>query len=429
MDSLGGDVVIVGAGLIGLATAFELAERGATVRVFDTGEPGRAASWAGAGMLAPYTEAAGDDAMLDLCVASLDAYPQFVDRVREASGVDPKLHLDGILNAAFDEAQFAHVAERVRTLSESGVACDLLDRAQTLAQEPALGAHVVGASLVRREGCVDNRRLGRALLAACLARGVLVAQVTHAVVECDARRALGVRSDRGFAPAGAIVNACGAWAAELAGVPAAAQPAVFPVKGQMLALAMPDAFVRRTTWVPGAYFVPRDDARLLVVRHAGDGGRAGRAAARRACRRAVAGRIHGSRELGGPAPRHARRTAVHRAHADRGAVSGHRSLPQRDSARSGDGEFGRRRGRWGAVANRGLLTRPPNLSRVKATINGEVRDLPDALTVGALLELLGAPRAGIAVARNDRVVRRGEYDSHALEDGDRIEIIKAVAGG
>jgi sulfur carrier protein len=66
---------------------------------------------------------------------------------------------------------------------------------------------------------------------------------------------------------------------------------------------------------------------------------------------------------------------------------------------------------------------------VKATINGEARELPEALTVGALLELLGAPRAGIAVARNDRVVRRVEYDTHAIQDGDRIEIIKAVAGG
>ena len=66
---------------------------------------------------------------------------------------------------------------------------------------------------------------------------------------------------------------------------------------------------------------------------------------------------------------------------------------------------------------------------MKATINGEARELPEALTVGALLELLGAPRAGIAVARNDRVVRRVEYDTHAIEDGDRIEIIKAVAGG
>lgn len=66
---------------------------------------------------------------------------------------------------------------------------------------------------------------------------------------------------------------------------------------------------------------------------------------------------------------------------------------------------------------------------MKATINGEMRELPDGLTVAALLESLGTPRTGVAVARNDRVVRRADYDSHALADGDRIEIIKAVAGG
>jgi len=66
---------------------------------------------------------------------------------------------------------------------------------------------------------------------------------------------------------------------------------------------------------------------------------------------------------------------------------------------------------------------------VKATINGELRELPDGLTVGGLLELLGAPKSGIAVARNERVVRRVEYDRAAIDDGDSIEIIKAVAGG
>ena len=66
---------------------------------------------------------------------------------------------------------------------------------------------------------------------------------------------------------------------------------------------------------------------------------------------------------------------------------------------------------------------------MKATINGENRELPDELTVGRLLEMLGAPRTGIAVARNDRVVRRDEYDRAQLREGDRIEIIKAVAGG
>jgi len=66
---------------------------------------------------------------------------------------------------------------------------------------------------------------------------------------------------------------------------------------------------------------------------------------------------------------------------------------------------------------------------VKAIINGENRELPEELTVGRLLEMLGTPRTGIAVACNDRVVRRDEYDRAQLREGDRIEIIKAAAGG
>jgi sulfur carrier protein len=66
---------------------------------------------------------------------------------------------------------------------------------------------------------------------------------------------------------------------------------------------------------------------------------------------------------------------------------------------------------------------------MKATINGMLRELPDELTVGALLELLGSSRQGVAVACNDRVVRRSEYELQQLRDGDRVEIIAAVAGG
>ena len=66
---------------------------------------------------------------------------------------------------------------------------------------------------------------------------------------------------------------------------------------------------------------------------------------------------------------------------------------------------------------------------MKVTINGEVRDLPGGMSLGALLEFLGSPAAGVAVARNERVVRRAEYDSDRVCDGDRVEIIVAVAGG
>jgi sulfur carrier protein len=66
---------------------------------------------------------------------------------------------------------------------------------------------------------------------------------------------------------------------------------------------------------------------------------------------------------------------------------------------------------------------------VKTTVNGEERDVPAGATLASLLEELGAPSNGIAVAKNECVVRRADYAEHRLAEGDRIEIIKAVAGG
>ena len=263
--TLGGDVVVVGAGLIGLAIAFELAERGAVVRVLERAEPGRAASWAGAGMLAPFTERIENEAFLAFCAQSLAAYPAFAERVQSASSVDPYLRLEGILNVAFDDEQYTRLREHAAMLRTRGVHFELLGRRETLEREPSLGAHVTGSLLLPDEGCVDNRRLGRALAAACEARGVLLSRnAGNLAIECDDRRVLGVRSDLGFAAASIVVNAAGAWAAEIPGVPQSCRPPVEPIKGQMLALGIPRNFVTHTTWVPGAYLVPRSDGRLLV---------------------------------------------------------------------------------------------------------------------------------------------------------------------
>ncbi len=66
---------------------------------------------------------------------------------------------------------------------------------------------------------------------------------------------------------------------------------------------------------------------------------------------------------------------------------------------------------------------------MKATINGEPRELPEGLTVEGLLAHIAAPERGIAIARNDRVVRRAAFAEEVVQEGDRIEIIRAVAGG
>lgn len=68
------------------------------------------------------------------------------------------------------------------------------------------------------------------------------------------------------------------------------------------------------------------------------------------------------------------------------------------------------------------------MAAVNISLNGTER-MVGAATLRELLDELGAPAVGIAVAQNDEVVRREELDRARINDGDRIEIIKAVAGG
>ncbi|MDQ6932829.1 MAG: sulfur carrier protein ThiS [Candidatus Eremiobacteraeota bacterium] len=66
---------------------------------------------------------------------------------------------------------------------------------------------------------------------------------------------------------------------------------------------------------------------------------------------------------------------------------------------------------------------------MKATINGEQREFEGQPTLLELLDQLGVAHSGIAVARNDRVLPRRTLNRERIGEGDRIEIIRAVAGG
>lgn len=66
---------------------------------------------------------------------------------------------------------------------------------------------------------------------------------------------------------------------------------------------------------------------------------------------------------------------------------------------------------------------------ISIVVNGSQMDLDEGATVADLLAQIQAPERGIAIAKNDRVVRRADFTSERLSEGDRLEIIKAVAGG
>ena len=64
-------------------------------------------------------------------------------------------------------------------------------------------------------------------------------------------------------------------------------------------------------------------------------------------------------------------------------------------------------------------------------LNGEPRELPAGTTVRGLLEALDVPGggSGVAVAVDAEVVPRGEWDTTTLDDGARVEVLRAIQGG
>jgi glycine oxidase len=263
--TLHSDVIVIGAGLIGLAIADDLARRGLTVRVLDERASHEAASWAGAGMLAPHPERAGHEAFERLCLRSFERYPGFVADLVERTGLDPELRTDGVLIVAPSQAAAQRLRERVRELRAQAVDATWLDVSETQDIEPGFGVNQHGGVLVAAGGQIDNRRLLAALEAACRGEGVTIErEATGVEVEIEHGRVSAVHTQRARFTAANVVNAAGAWAGCIPGVPAVAAVPVTPVKGQMLALSSVLPSIRRVTWLEDHYLVPRKDGRLLV---------------------------------------------------------------------------------------------------------------------------------------------------------------------
>ena len=62
-------------------------------------------------------------------------------------------------------------------------------------------------------------------------------------------------------------------------------------------------------------------------------------------------------------------------------------------------------------------------------INGELAELPQAMSVAALLEARGLAGKRVAVERNGEIVPKSQHAQVAIAAGDRIEIVVAVGGG
>ena len=249
------DAVVVGAGVIGLACAWRIAQRGLTVCAVERDEPGAGASGVAAGMLAPVTEAEfGARPLLALNLAGAERWPSFAAELHGASrGVDVGYTRRGALVVAADRDD----AEELRRLHDFqrslGLEVEWLGSRAARVLEPALSPRIAGAIHAPHEAQADPRALTRALARTGVevATGVEVTEVTGDRV----------RTTAGDLSSPNVVVAAGCWSHDLGPVP------VRPVKGQILRLRRATGhppLAERLIRTPRCYVVDRPIGEVII---------------------------------------------------------------------------------------------------------------------------------------------------------------------
>ena len=240
------DALIIGDGVIGLATALAIARAGGTCRILGRTVPG-AASAASAGLLAPSIGSA-DPIFRSFMIASRDLYPSWVHWLAERTGIEVTLNRLGIIE-----------------LGTNGKAGDVdspraerLDATSLHTLEPQIAP--ADALLHSTDGYVDNVRLVAALQEAVRCEwGIEMVDGRAAGIEPGIDGCTVTTEDGRTQRAPCVVLAAGAWSALIVGVPRPIP--VEPVRGQMLQLA--GAPIAHAVSAADAYLVPRGESTLV----------------------------------------------------------------------------------------------------------------------------------------------------------------------
>lgn len=271
-------VVVVGAGIVGLATAWTLQRRGADMTIVDPA-PASGATHAAAGMLAPVAETYYREQQLGrLCLASAAGYPGFVAELAATLGrdvADVGYRPTRTLIVGADSADRDALGD-LHDLSVSlGLASERLTTRQARRLEPLLSPTLACAFLADGDHQVDPRTLADALLESLAAQGArLVTRGAEAVTHTgdDCSPVTGVRlGDGSRIGADAVVVANAVAARDLRGLGADLSRSLRPVYGDVLRLRPPrhlagllTGTVRGLATGHPAYLVPRADGEVVL---------------------------------------------------------------------------------------------------------------------------------------------------------------------
>jgi glycine/D-amino acid oxidase-like deaminating enzyme len=265
------DAIVIGGGVVGMATAYHLVTAGVRTLLIDRADPGRASA-AGAGILSAGRALDDPDPLERFAARAVLHYAELIEALTAAAAGDTGYGVIGALSVALDDDERAPF-EELRARRTAGAHAEV-STGQAQAMFPPL-APVRRALHTPGSARVDGRLLVAALRRAAEALGLIVrvASVDGLMVGDGAVQGVVVAGDR--VPAGHVVVAAGAWSAAL-GEQLALRIPVAPQRGQIIHLRL--AGVDTSGWpivsaFRGHYMVPWPDGRVVVgaTRETGSG--------------------------------------------------------------------------------------------------------------------------------------------------------------
>jgi glycine/D-amino acid oxidase-like deaminating enzyme len=240
---------VVGAGIVGCATAWELARRGVEVGLLErSAQPASETTGLGEGNVLCCDKQPG--AELDLARCGLALY----DEIEELLGAEAGIRRKGALMVHAAHESWAAEPERLAAMRSTGVSCELLGADEVRAAEPELSGAILGASRFPGDLQCAPRAIARALAREAQRHGATL------LTEFDAERIVlsgsgvtGVAGGDGVRAlsSDAVVLAVGPWSAALAATAGLHLP-VEPRKGQLVRLERRPGFLAHKV-IDGSY--------------------------------------------------------------------------------------------------------------------------------------------------------------------------------
>lgn len=262
MSRMQGELAVVGAGVIGLSVAWQAAEAGWDVTIFDP-HPSRGASWAAAGMLAPLTEAhPAEPELLRMGLESAALWPSFAAALTAAAGQSCGFRDDGTLVVGYDRDDAEYIRRLAEQLQHWNVDSELWTSAQRQSSEPAVTPQASAALSVPGDHSIDNRSMLGALQAVADRAGIAI---LHSRVRSVSPHAIELVSGERLT-CDAVIVCAGVDTPSL--IPDAG---VRPVKGQIIRAAttartgeLINRTVRARVRGRSVYLVPRRNGEIVI---------------------------------------------------------------------------------------------------------------------------------------------------------------------